>query len=78
MRGCARGFTGRMGIHSITAIKSSHHPKIGRRMALLDTGFSDPNMEALRQMVNEMILNGRRQFPKLGVTWQDDHNFWQT
>jgi hypothetical protein len=29
-------------------------------MALLDTGFSDPNMEALRQMVNEMILNGRR------------------
>ena len=29
-------------------------------MALLDTGFSDPNMEARRQMVNEMILNGRR------------------
>jgi hypothetical protein len=27
---------------------------------LLDTGFADPDMEALRQKVNEMILNGRR------------------
>jgi hypothetical protein len=26
----------------------------------LDTGFADPDMEALRQKVNEMILNGRR------------------
>jgi hypothetical protein len=60
MRSCARGFTGRMGIHNITAIKSSHHSKIGRKVALLNTGFSDPNMEALRQMMNEMILNGRR------------------
>lgn len=25
-----------------------------------DTGFADPDMEALRQKVNEMILNGRR------------------
>jgi hypothetical protein len=27
---------------------------------LLDTVFADPDMEALRQKVNEMILNGRR------------------
>jgi hypothetical protein len=26
----------------------------------LDTGFADPDMEALQQKVNEMILNGRR------------------
>ena len=26
----------------------------------LDTDFTDPDMEALRQKVNEMILNGRR------------------
>jgi len=26
----------------------------------LDNGFADPDMEALRQKVNEMILNGRR------------------
>jgi hypothetical protein len=26
----------------------------------LDTGFADPDMEALRQKLNEMILNGRR------------------
>ena len=26
----------------------------------LDTGFADPDMEALRQKVNEMIQNGRR------------------
>jgi hypothetical protein len=26
----------------------------------LETGFADPDMEALRQKVNEMILNGRR------------------
>ncbi|MFM2169621.1 MAG: hypothetical protein RIS79_3992 [Verrucomicrobiota bacterium] len=26
----------------------------------LDTGFADPDMEAMRQKVNEMILNGRR------------------
>ena len=25
----------------------------------LDTGFADPDMEALRQKLNEMILNGR-------------------
>ena len=60
MRSCARGFTGRMGIHNITTIKSSHYSKIGRKTALLNTGFADPDMEALRQMVNEMILNGRR------------------
>jgi hypothetical protein len=29
-------------------------------MNTLDTGFADPDMEALRQKVNEMILNGRR------------------
>jgi hypothetical protein len=27
---------------------------------MLETGFADPDMEALRQKVNEMILNGRR------------------
>ena len=26
----------------------------------LDTAFADPDMEALRQKMNEMILNGRR------------------
>jgi hypothetical protein len=26
----------------------------------LETCFADPDMEALRQKVNEMILNGRR------------------
>jgi hypothetical protein len=26
----------------------------------LDTGFADPDMEALRQKLNEMILNERR------------------
>jgi hypothetical protein len=26
----------------------------------LETGFPDPDMEALRQKLNEMILNGRR------------------
>jgi hypothetical protein len=26
----------------------------------LDTGFADPDMEALRQELDEMILNGRR------------------
>lgn len=31
-----------------------------RTKALLDTGFADPDMEALRQKVNEKILNGRR------------------
>jgi len=29
-------------------------------LSTLDTGFTDPDMEALRQKVNEMILNGRR------------------
>ncbi len=29
-------------------------------MRTLDTGFADPDMEALRQKLNEMILNGRR------------------
>jgi len=27
-------------------------------VSTLDTGFVDPDMEALRQKVNEMILNG--------------------
>jgi len=31
-----------------------------RTKALLDNAFADPDMEALRQKVNEMILNGRR------------------
>jgi hypothetical protein len=30
------------------------------RVGTLETGFPDPDMEALRQKVNEMILNGRR------------------
>ena len=29
-------------------------------VSTLDNGFADPDMEALRQKVNEMILNGRR------------------
>jgi hypothetical protein len=29
-------------------------------VSTLDTGFADPDMESLRQKVNEMILNGRR------------------
>ncbi len=29
-------------------------------LSTLDTDFADPDMEALRQKVNEMILNGRR------------------
>ena len=29
-------------------------------VSTLDSGFADPDMEALRQKVNEMILNGRR------------------
>jgi len=35
-------------------------------VSTLDTGFADPDMEALRQKVNEIILNGRRSFPNLG------------
>jgi hypothetical protein len=29
-------------------------------VSTLDSAFADPGMEALRQKVNEMILNGRR------------------
>jgi hypothetical protein len=29
-------------------------------VSTLDTGFADPDLEALRQKLNEMILNGRR------------------
>ena len=29
-------------------------------VSTLHTGFADPDMEALRQKVNEMILNGQR------------------
>jgi hypothetical protein len=29
-------------------------------VSTLDTPFADPDMEALRQKMNEMILNGRR------------------
>jgi len=29
-------------------------------VSTLDTGFADPDMEALRQKLNEMIQNGRR------------------
>jgi hypothetical protein len=29
-------------------------------VSTLDTAFADPDMEALRQQLNEMILNGRR------------------
>jgi hypothetical protein len=29
-------------------------------VSTLDNGFADPDMEAIRQKVNEMILNGRR------------------
>jgi hypothetical protein len=37
-----------------------------RDVSTLVTGFADPDMEAMRQKVNEMILNGRRLFPNLG------------
>jgi hypothetical protein len=30
------------------------------RLITLDSGFADADMEALRQKLNEMILNGRR------------------
>ena len=29
-------------------------------VSTLDTAFADPDMEAMRQKLNEMILNGRR------------------
>lgn len=29
-------------------------------VSTLDSGFADPDMEAMRQKLNEMILNGRR------------------
>jgi hypothetical protein len=29
-------------------------------VSTLDTGFADPDMEAIRQKVNGMIMNGRR------------------
>ena len=29
-------------------------------VSTLDTGFADPDMDAMRQKVNDMILNGRR------------------
>jgi hypothetical protein len=29
-------------------------------VSTLDNAFADPDMEAIRQKVNEMILNGRR------------------
>jgi hypothetical protein len=29
-------------------------------VSTLDSGFADPDVEALRQKMNEMILNGRR------------------
>jgi hypothetical protein len=29
-------------------------------VSTLDTGFADPDMEAMRQKLNEMILNGLR------------------
>jgi hypothetical protein len=29
-------------------------------LSTLDTGFANPDMEAMRQNLNEMILNGRR------------------
>jgi len=29
-------------------------------VSTLDNAFADPDMEALRQKLNEMILNGRR------------------
>ena len=29
-------------------------------VSILDTPFADPDMEVMRQKMNEMILNGRR------------------
>jgi len=41
-----------------SAISGTSHNTNG--VSTLDTGFADPDMEALRQKLNEMILNGRR------------------
>ncbi len=41
-----------------SAISGTSHNTNG--VSTLDTGFADPDMEALRQKMNEMILNGRR------------------
>ena len=41
-----------------TAISGTSNNTNG--VSTLDTGFADPDMEALRQKLNEMILNGRR------------------
>jgi aspartyl-tRNA(Asn)/glutamyl-tRNA(Gln) amidotransferase subunit A len=32
----------------------------GMNIITIDTNFADPDMEAMRQKLNEMILNGRR------------------
>jgi hypothetical protein len=41
-----------------SAISGTSHNTNG--VSTLDSGFADPDMEALRLKVNEMILNGRR------------------
>jgi hypothetical protein len=45
-------------VNIITAISGTSKNTNG--VNTLDTGFADPDMEALRQKLNEMILNGRR------------------
>ena len=58
----ATGATGQPGEVSLNdlsnAISGTSNNTNG--VSTLDTGFADPDMEALRQKVNEMILNGRR------------------
>jgi hypothetical protein len=39
---------------------------ITNSVSTLDPGFADADMEALRQKMNEMIVNGRRKFPNHG------------
>jgi hypothetical protein len=43
-----------------SVVSSTLHARLIQVVSTLDTVFADPDMEALRQKVNEMILNGRR------------------
>jgi hypothetical protein len=47
------------GTYTLSPVKTYEKNKTNG-ISTLDTGFADPDMEALRQKVNEMILNGRR------------------
>jgi hypothetical protein len=53
----ARGAMEWLGQHNSAIDGTSNNTNV---VSTLDTGFADPDMEALRQKMNEMILNGRR------------------